>query len=379
MRPVLMNPNPGYTIPINMTTRKKAIMDGLKAYGIPLEAGNGTTTGTYNTQLVLNLLYQLTGANGGDPDWANLAPPGPVLVPTLILYFSTNTAMKYGNARGTLIDNYGEYCSYCGMPVQDSSLAVEHCLPKQVFPSVMLNYDNFFLSCPNCNSNKGAKPTWTDSFNWASFYNGTPTSVQDVMDGGMDRQMWPDSGETAWEGLPVVYWNVTSNSRLSNNSALDLGNQLAGVSQNIVYARIIGFAQPQAVAALIGTYGYNDPKVQATEDNFIAIVNLNQFEANNYSDRRVTNRTIVWLNCITSLRNLSKFTVGSEGWNLMLGQIFQTAKNAGFFEIWSWIFYTLYGPTTPVPIYNIFRTVSCDPTQPLYYFPGTDINDLPTQ
>gem|GEM_PF-5495633 len=381
MRPVLMNPTPGYAIPDAMTTRTKIIMDGLNDFGIPLLAGNGTTTGTYATAQVLDLMAQLTVQNNGADKWSGLPQKTADFINALIAYFSTNDNVKYGNARGALIDNYGEYCSYCGMPVQDSSLAVEHCLPKQVFPSQMLYYTNFFLSCPTCNSYKGAKPTWSESYNWANMYNGTPTNLTDVMNGGMQRQVWPNTGTITWAGLPVVYFNASAGSRLSDNSALDFNNRMVGISRNIVVAKIVGFAQPIAVVAQVGTNsGGNSPdkpKLQAMEDNFIDIVQLNQYEMDNYSDRRVTNRTVAWLNCITSLSNLQRFTPGSEGWNLMLGQIFQTAKNAGFFEIWSWIFYMVSGPAVNPSIYLLFRSVSCDPGQPLYYFPGTNINNLP--
>ncbi|MBV7529639.1 HNH endonuclease [Chitinophaga sp. sic0106] len=381
MRPVLMNQNPSYTIPALMKTQTAAIIQGLTFYAIQPVSGNGTTN-TYNTGQVLNQLATLTAQNGGAAKWANLPPTGKSLVESLILYFSNNDTMKYGNARGSLIQNYGEYCSYCGMPVQDSALAIEHCLPKSVFPSEMLYYTNFFLACPSCNTQKGDKPSWADSVTWATRYNGAPTNLAQVMAGGMDRQVWPTNANMAWAGLPMVFYNLNSNTILSNNSALDLGNRLVGVSQNIVTAKIIGFAQALPVAAQVGTNpGGNSPnqaQFQAMEDNFIDIVKLNLFEADNYSDRRVTNRTLAWLSCITSLSNLSAFTAGSEGWYLMLGQIFQTAKNAGFFEVWSWIFYWISGPSAQFSVYMIFRNVSCDPTQPLYYFPGTNQNALPT-
>lgn len=62
----------------------------------------------------------------------------------------------YTAARGDLIDRIGEYCSYCEMRL-GASLAVEHVLPKKHHPRLALRWDNFLLSCVNCNSAKGDK------------------------------------------------------------------------------------------------------------------------------------------------------------------------------------------------------------------------------
>jgi 5-methylcytosine-specific restriction endonuclease McrA len=66
----------------------------------------------------------------------------------------------YQQARGELIRRLGEYCCYCEMHL-DASLAVEHVQPMKPpgalanLPERELAWDNFLLSCTNCNSTKG--------------------------------------------------------------------------------------------------------------------------------------------------------------------------------------------------------------------------------
>lgn len=66
---------------------------------------------------------------------------------------------EYAEARGELIERLGEYCSYCEMHL-DSSLAVEHVQPKKPEGAAVpdqaraLSWENFLLSCVNCNSTK---------------------------------------------------------------------------------------------------------------------------------------------------------------------------------------------------------------------------------
>ncbi|MFH1134926.1 MAG: HNH endonuclease [Pseudomonadota bacterium] len=77
----------------------------------------------------------------------------------------------YSQARKELIHRLGEYCSYCEMHL-DASLAVEHVKPKkprgmaEVDRRRALDWDNFLLSCANCNSVKGAGDIDLDDYVW---------------------------------------------------------------------------------------------------------------------------------------------------------------------------------------------------------------------
>lgn len=82
----------------------------------------------------------------------------------------------YTEARGELINRLGEYCSYCEMQL-DSSLAVEHVKPKKpqgsdtIDTSRLLDWNNFLLSCTNCNSTKGNKDVILDEYFWPDLDN----------------------------------------------------------------------------------------------------------------------------------------------------------------------------------------------------------------
>jgi len=86
---------------------------------------------------------------------------------------TTKVYSAYQNARGDLIDQIGEYCSYCNMHL-DASLAVEHVQPKDHRPALELEWTNFLLACTNCNSTKGKKivdETNINTFFWADVHN----------------------------------------------------------------------------------------------------------------------------------------------------------------------------------------------------------------
>lgn len=72
---------------------------------------------------------------------------------------------KYNNARSKLIESLGEYCSFCEQRL-GASLAVEHVLPKSLYPDLELSWDNFLLACTNCNSTKGKKNPGLNNIYW---------------------------------------------------------------------------------------------------------------------------------------------------------------------------------------------------------------------
>ncbi len=63
----------------------------------------------------------------------------------------------YGDAKDDLIKALGDFCSYCERQGFRSALAVEHIKDKATYPELEPDWDNFLLSCPNCNSIKGTK------------------------------------------------------------------------------------------------------------------------------------------------------------------------------------------------------------------------------
>jgi uncharacterized protein (TIGR02646 family) len=84
---------------------------------------------------------------------------------------------QYEEAIEDLTAQLGKYCSYCEryIPI---GLAVEHVLPKSLYPELKTTWTNFLLGCTNCNSVKGA---------------------QDI---GIDDSLWPDRDNPL---LAIVY------------------------------------------------------------------------------------------------------------------------------------------------------------------------------
>jgi uncharacterized protein (TIGR02646 family) len=72
---------------------------------------------------------------------------------------------NYQDAKPDLIDEIGEYCSYCEVELK-VGLAVEHLQPESLKPELSLKWDNFLLSCGSCNSSKGAKDIEPEDFLW---------------------------------------------------------------------------------------------------------------------------------------------------------------------------------------------------------------------
>ncbi len=77
---------------------------------------------------------------------------------------------EYSRARRDLIDQLGEYCSYCEVRLA-SSLAVEHIEPKTLNPQLELVWSNFLLACTNCNSTKGKKSITLADYVWPHLHN----------------------------------------------------------------------------------------------------------------------------------------------------------------------------------------------------------------
>lgn len=72
---------------------------------------------------------------------------------------------KYQDAQQPLIEQLGEYCSYCERWLA-TSIAVEHKKPKKKYPEDELQWNNFLLSCANCNSTKQGDEINLDEFIW---------------------------------------------------------------------------------------------------------------------------------------------------------------------------------------------------------------------
>jgi hypothetical protein len=64
---------------------------------------------------------------------------------------------EYKQAKPYLIDQLGEYCSFCERQLDEDILAVEHIFHKDFYICLEKDWVNFLLSCGMCNSIKGTK------------------------------------------------------------------------------------------------------------------------------------------------------------------------------------------------------------------------------
>ncbi|MFN0199971.1 MAG: HNH endonuclease [Bacteroidia bacterium] len=68
------------------------------------------------------------------------------------------TYTQYGDAKPLLINQLGQFCSYCERYVNpESALEVEHVLYKDKYTRLETSWRNFLLSCKHCNTIKGQK------------------------------------------------------------------------------------------------------------------------------------------------------------------------------------------------------------------------------
>ncbi|MBV7529892.1 HNH endonuclease [Chitinophaga sp. sic0106] len=365
MRPVIMNTaQTTYEIPDEMQAIKGEIVDNLAYYNIMPKRKKTF----FDTQKVLDLLQELTGDNNIKEKWSGLAPEGQILVPALIEYFSENDYAKYGRARSTLINNYGNYCAYCGMFVGDSALAVEHRLPKAAFPSKILEYENFFLACPVCNSYKGTRPDYDTSYDWAFDYiskKKKPTMTQ-ILAGGLDSFIWPIS-DHAWDGLVGYMINSKTENDIDMSDARNLNNKVVSVKKNVVKAQVEGFTDPIPVVAKVRAESFGDDKLAKQESNFLKATQINIYEDDSSSDRRATNRTILWFDTLSSMNDLQSFATNPALWKIMIKQMALTFKYSGFLEIWSRLIYRI-SPCNlgPQSAYLEIRQYVIDPTANTY-------------
>lgn len=87
---------------------------------------------------------------------------------------SNKVYYPYGTAKRDLANAIGRYCSYCERYLGET-IAIEHVQPKSLQPNKATLWDNFLLSCTNCNSHKSAR---------------------DINDGNINTYAWPDKDDT---------------------------------------------------------------------------------------------------------------------------------------------------------------------------------------
>jgi hypothetical protein len=76
---------------------------------------------------------------------------------------------EYREARPHVINRIGDFCSYCENQITNP--AIEHIIPKLMFPALLLEWSNFLLACLNCNSIKNQQQDNALEYYWADIHN----------------------------------------------------------------------------------------------------------------------------------------------------------------------------------------------------------------
>lgn len=241
----------------------------------------------------------------------------------------------YGYSRSSLIDAYGEYCNYCDMRIPDSALAIEHLCPKSIFPDEALNWKNFYLACPNCNSNKGNRPDANTLAADAKVkLKNLKSPEYDAMKYVVQNNfMWPQNND-AHKSFTYAFEDKNGNTTtllafLTKNPKPDEFDYSKGevkiISTKVeIYLRLLGVRSKSQEA-----------------NNTIDLLKLNKHkptddESLKLSDRRTFNRTktaIAMGVTIGDFIELTNKTTDVDIINLYLEQVCDTAMFSGFFSL----------------------------------------------
>ena len=112
----------------------------------------------------------------------------------------------YGGARGDLVGMFGDYCSFCEIPLAGHLLAVEHRVAKSIYPTFTVLWSNFLLACRDCNSVKGDRPPRATAIGWAG---GAPFTEDELNDEIEGHYYWADLYPQTFRRIARAYWRET--------------------------------------------------------------------------------------------------------------------------------------------------------------------------
>ena len=402
MRPVKRNNNPAYQVPAEIQIANASV----KAF-FDWEQFPRRTATIFYSPAILKWMADATAVNMGAEKWTKLVAhyaqykkgPSAIKAITYLMdnVFAKGTNTAYGNARLSLIQNFGQYCSYCGMPVYDSSLAVEHVLPKASFPDQMMCYPNFLVACPICNSIKNEQPSYSQSLKWWKTTNPLvpKPSYTQIKDAGQFDCILPDDRPNninayAFKAFTLSLWQYVPpfNQPIADTLAYDLRNYWLSTNNNKVTAAVWD-GNNLVQWEVFTQYAEADPAPKQPytlqrAKKTIDYVGLNRTGPGDdkMTDRRNINRTVAFFEAITAYVRLQiVFTTVGPGnvYDLFCNQVFITARLSGFYEIWINVLgYLCQQPASKIPgLYGIFKADTCDPAKPYAYFTGTDASRLP--
>jgi hypothetical protein len=300
----------------------------------------------------------------------------------------TSTGVTRRTALGAIMDRMGElypqagipltvaigsFCSYCES-YSTGGLHVEHVVPKSPFVALEIDWDNFLLACPPCNSIKSNRPTYAAVKAIPPALT-NPTSIAACRTTVRSMYEFPDDNATAFQDYPQVlcYLNAVTGAwtPLTLAQSVDLANQL--VSKDLVTRQVtarIPTVSANAVQVSVLVQPPGAPAADLTNN----LCQLNRtppaLDPLRTADQRLFNRTVAWFDALSALAVLTAAPPSTfySFWALFVLGV----QNAGFWSVWITI---LSKFTDPVSGANLATRFLADPTIAAAY-PGTNTTNI---
>jgi hypothetical protein len=241
---------------------------------------------------------------------AQAAPPTPLQAAESDL---RDLVKRYKEAILPLKARLGRFCSYCEQPLPDAA-PVEHVVPKAPFPAFVLCWDNFLLSCNQCNAVKGDKPPMGEVRGW-NVLPPNPT-VLDWYPAVRAHYVFPDNGPHtstnvySYRGLipTLFYWDSGLQQWRQVDDAISVRNGLTLLDPGDDEHKYlqVRFALPQGpvdayVRAQLVPTGAGAVQAGAS----IAQMDLANDGAGKNGDNRMWDRTARWVSAVRAFSALA--------------------------------------------------------------------------
>lgn len=296
----------------------------------------------------------------------------------------------YGTARRDLVAMIGDYCSFCELPLAGHLLAVEHVVPKGLYPTYTTWWWNFLLACRDCNSQKGETPPRATATAWAAPVV-NPTEIQ-LRAAIVAHYIWADSTIYTYRTIGRAYYYKVDTANPRQLTAPEAGfdqNVLSSFTLTEVRGKVLRGAFLRANRQVECRIFNNGGGVRGT-----ATVGLTGIDTPGTA--RAALRTRIWLliceevsNLVTTVAALPRANrpaVFANMWKTLLA----LAVRSGFYSVWVDVltqnaFPSRVPNTGPggVPVFAnlgekfVFETNPANGGGPLRVFPGTDVTAVP--
>jgi len=303
----------------------------------------------------------------------------------------------YREAFDDLTSILGRYCSFCELSERSSALAVEHVVPKAPYPTKFVDWNNFLLGCPNCNSVKASKPPRADAKRWAG---GMAPTADQIAQAALDHYYWPHISQYSFrfyiytlqykQGNSFVSFPMPNAADYRNFRNVNARNKTvtAEMNHNGMWTNTEFVVLPIALDPSLA-FNFDKSKIENTID----LVKLNRIiNDDQEKDIRTFNRTEAWFKVLRQLRILDEDVTRAgaddqrkkDNFNSSWGRLLDCAVSEGFYSIWITILKEILYPNyldNPNGHNNLGQKFVYDTgnaqTDQYRKFPGTNATALP--